>query len=78
MGKLASLTYKDIEFVLSKLSFKLLRQRGSHSLYGHADGRRVVVAIHKGKNVKEGLAHKIITKEIELSLDEFFKILRGK
>jgi hypothetical protein len=43
-----------------------------------ADGRRVVVAIHKGKNVKEGLAHKIITKEIELSLDEFFKILRGK
>ena len=78
MGKLASITYKDIEFVLGKLSFTLLRQKGSHSLYGHSDGRRVVVAIHKGKNIKEGLAHKIITKEIELNLDEFFRILRGK
>jgi hypothetical protein len=38
----------------------------------------VIIAIHKGKNIKEGLAHKIITKEIEISIDEFFRILRGK
>jgi predicted RNA binding protein YcfA (HicA-like mRNA interferase family) len=78
MGKLASITYKDVEFVLNKLSFSFLRQKGSHSLYGHVDGRRVIIAIHKGKNIKEGLAHKIITKEIEISIDEFFRILRGK
>ena len=78
MGKLASISYKDVEYVISKLNFKFLRQKGSHSLFSHVDGRRVIVAIHKGKNIKEGLAHKIITKEIEISIDEFFRILRGK
>lgn len=77
MGRLASINYKDIEKVLKKLNFNFLRQRGSHILFGHKDGRRVVITAHKGKEVKEGLAHKIITKEIGISVDEFFNILRG-
>lgn len=77
MGRLSSLTYKDLETVIKKLNFEYRRQKGSHKLYGHKDGRRVIINVHQGKNIKEGLAHKIITKEIGISIDEFFRILRG-
>lgn len=77
MGRLSSLTYRDLETVIKKLNFEYRRQKGSHKLYGHKDGRRVTISVHQGKNIKDGLAHKIITKEIGISIDEFFRILRG-
>lgn len=76
MTKLPRVSGKNLISVLQKFGFRVLRVKGSHILFGHGDGRRVVITMHKGKNLKEGLVHKIITKEIGISIDEFFNVLR--
>jgi predicted RNA binding protein YcfA (HicA-like mRNA interferase family) len=77
MGKLASVKYKNLEFVLRKSGFAFQRQKGSHAIWSHPDSRSVVITIHKGKTIKIGLLHKIITSDLKMTIDEFFKILRG-
>ncbi|HEY5535300.1 MAG TPA: type II toxin-antitoxin system HicA family toxin [Ignavibacteria bacterium] len=78
MSKIATLKIKDFEYVFRKQSFNLLRQKGSHRIYGHKDGRKVVLPVHKGKTIKEGLANKIITKDLNISIVEFLNILKNQ
>lgn len=40
------ITAKQIISVLEKLGFAFTRQSGSHKIYRHNDGRRVVVPLH--------------------------------
>lgn len=75
MGILSSLKYKDFEKVLLKSEYKILRQKGSHVLFGNSDCKVIVIPHHKGKTIKEGLAHKIITKDLKLTIDEFKNLL---
>ncbi|MCU0424307.1 MAG: type II toxin-antitoxin system HicA family toxin [Candidatus Kapabacteria bacterium] len=44
--KTPRITAKQIIQVLEKLGFTFKRQSGSHKIYRHADGRRVVVPMH--------------------------------
>lgn len=67
--------YKDFEKVLFKSGFKILRQKGSHVSFGNIDGKIIVIPNHKGKTIKEGLAHKIVTKDLKLKPDEFKKLI---
>lgn len=55
MGILSSLTYKDFEKSFLKLGFKKLRQKGSHVLFGNAEGKVIVIPHHttKGKLLKK-------------------------
>ncbi len=39
---------------VEKLGFYFDRQKGSHAIYKHNDGRRVVILIHSGKDIKQG------------------------
>ena len=75
MGILSSLKYKDFEKAFLKLGYKILRQKGSHVLFGNVDGKVIVVPHHKGKTIKEGLAHKIITKDMKLRIEEYKKLI---
>ena len=75
MGILASLKYKDFERVLIKLKYLKLRQKGSHVLFGNAEGKVIVIPHHKGKTIKEGLAHKIITKDLKIKAEDFKKLI---
>jgi predicted RNA binding protein YcfA (HicA-like mRNA interferase family) len=75
VGILSSLKYKDFEKSFLKLGYKILRQKGSHVLFGNAEGKVIVIPHHKGKTIKEGLAHKIITKDLKLKIDEFKKLI---
>ena len=43
---LRSLTARHIVSALQRDSFTLARQKGSHRLYRHPDGRRVTVSFH--------------------------------
>ena len=49
-------TVKAKEFIkaIEKLGFYFDRQKGSHAIYKHNDGRRVVIPIHSGKDLKQG------------------------
>jgi predicted RNA binding protein YcfA (HicA-like mRNA interferase family) len=46
-GPLRSLTARALVSALERDGFRLDRQRGSHRLYKHPDGRRVTVSFHR-------------------------------
>jgi len=64
----------DIEKVLRKLGYVLHHQRGSHRYYVK-NSKIITVPVHKGKTLGKGLANKIITRDIGISVDEFFNLL---
>jgi len=74
MSRLGSIKYLDLQKVLKLLGFVNTRKKGSHSLWKHNDGRVVVISIHKGKCIKSGLLHKMITKEMGITIEEFLKM----
>ena len=45
MSKLTIISSKDMAKILESLGFKEARQKGSHKLYKHADGRTTVVPL---------------------------------
>jgi len=73
--KLPVVTSRQLIAVLERLGFRH-RPLGatSHRRYVHPDGRRTTVPIHKGQDIGRGLLRKIL-KNIELSPDEFVKLL---
>ena len=72
---LRPLPARKIIKVLEKIGFKPVRQRGSHVILKHADGRVTVVPIHKGEQIGRGLLSKII-KDAGITKEEFLNILR--
>lgn len=75
MGKLPQVTAREFTRVAQKLGFKLIRQRGSHMFFRHPDGRVTVIPNHPSETVDRGLALKIIKKELQISQEEFEKLL---
>ncbi len=75
MSRLPSIKPKKLIQALKKLGFYEHRQRGtSHLVMVHSDGRRVIVAVHSGRDIPKGTLHGII-KDIEMSPEEFRKLL---
>jgi len=74
MSKLPILTGEKIVKTLQKAGFEIIRQRGSHMLLRHRDGRTTVTPIHKGSDVDRGLLRKIIN-DADLTREEFVKLL---
>jgi predicted RNA binding protein YcfA (HicA-like mRNA interferase family) len=63
--------------VVIKLGFHLDRQKGSHAIYiRDADQARVVIPMHKGKDIKPKTL-KGILEDIKITIDEFRKLLVG-
>ncbi|MEM3546169.1 MAG: type II toxin-antitoxin system HicA family toxin [Candidatus Bathyarchaeia archaeon] len=44
--------------ILAKIGFKPVRQRGSHVILKHDDGRVVVIPVHRGEELGRGLLSK--------------------
>ncbi len=59
---------------LIKLGFKIVRQKGSHMVLKHSDGRITVVPIHPEEEIGRGLLAKII-RDTGLSKEEFLRTL---
>ena len=59
---------------LSKIGFKSVRQRGSHLVMKHPDGRITVIPIHKGEKLGRGILRQI-AKDAQISKDELMQIL---
>jgi predicted RNA binding protein YcfA (HicA-like mRNA interferase family) len=69
MSKLTIISAREMEKLLLKLGFKVLRQNGSHRFFAHEDGRCTVVPFHN-TDLKRGLI-KAILKDIHLTDDEY-------
>jgi len=72
MSKYPSIRQKDLLKFIKKLGFEEIRTRGSHVRLKSADGKVVTVPVHSGKDVPRGLLYSIITKDLEMGMDEFF------
>lgn len=73
MGQLPVLKPREVQTLLEKLGFFMVRQRGSHRQYRHSDGRCTTVPFHQGRDISPILLRQI-AKDIGLSV----KVLLGK
>jgi len=71
---LRPLPAKKIVKILNRIGFETIRQRGSHLILKHPDGRITVVPVHPGEQIGRGLLSKII-KDAKLTREEFLKLL---
>ncbi len=70
MSPLPVVKPRELIRALEKLEFQVVRKsKGSHWQLEHADGRRVTVPVHKGKDIGPGLLRKIL-RDCELTVDE--------
>lgn len=74
MSRLHPIRPQELIFILKKLGFLALRQKGSHIFFQHQDGRVTVVPFHRGEDLGRGLLRKIL-RDIELTWEEFEKLL---
>jgi predicted RNA binding protein YcfA (HicA-like mRNA interferase family) len=70
--RLPVVNFKTMEKVLRHLGFELVRQKGSHVLYRHPDGRTTTVPNHPGRDLARPLVREIL-REIEMTPEEFQK-----
>ena len=69
MSKLKVITSSQMVKLLECIGFILIRQKGSHCFYRHADGRTTVVPMH-ANDLDRSLIRKILY-DIDLSIDEY-------
>lgn len=63
---------KEVIAVLDKLGFRMVRQRGSHQQYRHADGRATTVPVHGSRDLSPILLRQIC-KDILITPEEFLR-----
>lgn len=69
MTRLAPIPARELQTILSRPGFRLVRQNGSHAFWQHKDGRVTVVPVHKGKDIGRGLLRQII-RDVGIDLEE--------
>ncbi len=70
MPKLSPVKAIKLLKILHKLGFIPVRQKGSHLILQHPDGRETVVPMHKGEEIGRGLLRKIL-RDINLDPEEY-------
>ena len=75
MSKLPQITAKDLIKILTKIGFKVIRQKGSHIFLRHENGRTTVIPNHPGEKLDRGLLNKILRKDIQISKKEFRELM---
>tara|TARA_Y100000310_G_scaffold261275_1_gene270561 strand:+ start:1434 stop:1667 length:234 start_codon:yes stop_codon:yes gene_type:complete len=73
MSNLPTLKAKKLIKFIEKLGFVLVRQKGSHCFYRHADGRTTVIPVHQREDIGKGLFLEIL-KDIKISPGDFLKL----
>ncbi len=75
MTKLPVVSAREVIRVAEKLGFAFDRQKGSHGVYlRSSDNRRLVIPIHKGRDLKPGTLRGLID-DMGLSVAEFVEKL---
>jgi predicted RNA binding protein YcfA (HicA-like mRNA interferase family) len=76
MTRLPILDSRTLEKVLFGLGFEKVRQKGSHVLYRHPDGRTTTIPFHKGRAVARPRLHEIL-REIQLTPEMLLDALKN-
>jgi len=73
LSKLPLLSWRDVIKALTRVGFRVVRQRGSHLILVKEEK---IVPVPKHKVIKRGLLQAIIV-EAGLTREEFLQLLRG-
>ncbi|MCP1716239.1 putative RNA binding protein YcfA (HicA-like mRNA interferase family) [Methanocalculus alkaliphilus] len=63
--------------ILEEQGFVSIRQKGSHVVMKHADGRSIVIPDHQGEELGTGIIRSII-RQAGLTREEFIKYINKK
>ena len=74
MNRMPRVTGAHVVRSLRKTGFELVRQRGSHAIMKHPDGRSTVVPIHGGETIGVGLMSKI-QRDVGIDREAFITLL---
>ena len=74
MNRMPRVTGAHVVRSLRKVGFELVRQRGSHAILKHPDGRSTVVPIHRGETIGVGLMSKI-QRDVGIDREAFIDLL---
>ena len=74
MTRLPRVTGAHVVRSLRKVGFTVVRQRGSHVILKHPDGRGTVVPVHSGETIGVGLLSKI-QRDIGIDREKFIGLL---
>ena len=74
MNRMPCVTGAHVVRSLRKVGFELVRQRGSHAIMKHPDGRSTVVPIHGGETIGVGLMSKI-QRDVGIDREAFINLL---
>jgi len=75
MPKFPAVKSNQLVKILLKLGFLKYHQVGSHVQFKHADGQRITVPVHQGKEIPCGTLQAII-RDIGISREDFIKLMR--
>jgi predicted RNA binding protein YcfA (HicA-like mRNA interferase family) len=70
MGDVPVLKPREVVWILERLGFVEVRQRGSHRQYRHADGRATTVPFHPGRDISPTLL-RVIARDIGMDVRDF-------
>lgn len=76
LSMIPSMRARDFLSYLQNMGFQLFRQNGDHAIYKHPDGRTVSVPMHR--EMAKGTLHRMITKDMGLSLRDFQQTYYGR
>ena len=75
MSKVPQLTAIELVKILRKIGLEVIRQQGSHMFLKNNNGRTTVIPNHPGEKLDRGLLNKILKKDIQISREEFERLL---
>ena len=75
MAKMPQLSAVQLTKIVQRQGFKFVRQTGSHMFFKHDDGRSTVIPNHPGEKIGPGLLLKIIKKDLNISREDFEKLI---
>jgi len=73
--KLPRVSESEAIRALEKAGYFLVRQSGSHRIYKNAQGRRVTVPYHSGKELPPKIL-KSILRDADMTADEFLELMK--
>jgi predicted RNA binding protein YcfA (HicA-like mRNA interferase family) len=76
MPRLRLVPYGELRAVVEHLGFRLIRRRGSHCIFRHADGRVLTLPDHGSRPIGRALLRKIL-RDADLTPDEYHAILNS-
>ena len=75
MVKIPPIKPEKMTKILEKFGFKKVRQKGSHVILINEERTRIVVPVHKGKDLNPSLV-RVILKQAEIKREKFLELIK--